>query len=931
MRCFSCRFIHTKVLPVVSLLCVCFLLPVSALAQMGGDYDASWTTVDCGGGESTGGKYTVVSTFGQADAGTVSGGKYTFEGGFLTQELYAGRTWYADDDAPDDPCCGNPDYSDPCEDGTTEHPFDAIQEAIDIANDGDTVIVLPGTYTGDDNRDIDFDELAITVRSTDPNDPNIVAATVIDCNGTPADPHRGFIFENEEEADSILSGLTIINSYASDGGGIYCDGTNPTITSCTFSGNSAILGGGMYNNGSSPTVTGCTFSGNSAIQGGGMANDDGSPTVTSCTFTGNSAHIGGGMANDGGSPILNNCTFIDNIATSNGGGIWNQENNAAVTDCTFSSNSADDVGGGMYNEYSSPTLTNCTFRGNLADAGGGGMFNTESSSPMITDCNFSGNTAEYDGGAIYNEESSPMLTNCTFGGNFGDHGGGMRNWSSSPTLAKCTFSGNLADGTGGGICNEYGSPTLTDCNFTGNLGWGGGGGMFNENSSPTLTNCTFSRNSADWGGGGGILNDESSPVLTNCTFTENLADCTFTENLADYDDGGGIYNENESDPTLTNCTFSGNSADWGGGIYNDDSSPTLTNCTFSGNVAEDSGGGMYNDEQSGATLANCILWGNTASDGNEIALFNSSTIDVNYCDVKGGQGGVYVGSGCTVNWGDGNIDTDPCFVDTGYWADANDPNITVEPNDPNATWIDGDYHLRPRSPCIDVGDNDSVPEDTNDLDGDGNTTEPIPWDLDGHPRIVDGNNDGNSVVDMGAYEYFPFVATFDVNERTRIDRTWFRYKCWVTMENRSPHAVENVGLELVDVPDNIEVNDPCVSYPYIEAESSATSEDTCTFDVNRIEPIKLAEIVWRITYEIAGTGEEMQQMSSTVVLLEPVGLASGDITGEGIVDIDDVARMADDWLGSGSLADIYPAPPYGDDIVNFQDFTILAENWLAGE
>ncbi len=60
-------------------------------------------------------------------------------------------------------------------------------------------------------------------------------------------------------------------------------------------------------------------------------------------------------------------------------------------------------------------------------------------------------------------------------------------------------------------------------------------------------------------------------------------------------------------------------------------------------------------------------------------------------------------------------------------------------------------------------------------------------------------------------------------------------------------------------------------------------------------------------------------------------LSSGDITGEGVVDIDDLARMADDWLQSGSLADIYPAPPYGDDIVNFQDFAVLADNWLMGK
>jgi len=54
---------------------------------------------------------------------------------------------------------------------------------------------------------------------------------------------------------------------------------------------------------------------------------------------------------------------------------------------------------------------------------------------------------------------------------------------------------------------------------------------------------------------------------------------------------------------------------------------------------------------------------------------------------------------CIQGWsgtlgGTGNIEADPCFVEPGFWADANDPNIVVEPNDPNALWIDGDYHLK---------------------------------------------------------------------------------------------------------------------------------------------------------------------------------------------------------------------------------------------
>ncbi|MHC4621490.1 MAG: hypothetical protein ACYTEQ_27425 [Planctomycetota bacterium] len=62
--------------------------------------------------------------------------------------------------------------------------YATIQAAIDDCNDVDAVIVEPNTYTGPGNRDIDFLGKAITVRSTDPEDANVVAATVIDCQSS---------------------------------------------------------------------------------------------------------------------------------------------------------------------------------------------------------------------------------------------------------------------------------------------------------------------------------------------------------------------------------------------------------------------------------------------------------------------------------------------------------------------------------------------------------------------------------------------------------------------------------------------------------------------------------------------------------------------------------------------------------------------------
>ena len=280
-----------------------------------------------------------------------------------------------------------------------------------------------------------------------------------------------------------------------------------------------------------------------------------------------------------------------------------------------------------------------------------------------------------------------------------------------------------------------------------------GGGMYNYNSSPTVTNCTFSSNTANYGGG--MYNVSSSPTITNCTFNNNSASYY----------GGGMYNWGSA--TVTNCTFNNNSASYcGGGMYNG-GSPTITNCTFSGNQAYSSdypycfGGGICCYGNRTTKIINCILYGDMASDGNEIALFSSSIADVNYSDVNDGNAAVYIDPGCTLIWGR-NIDADPCFVEPGYWGDVNDPNTVVEPNNPNAMWFDGNYRLLSDSPCIDAGDNNSVPPDYADLDYDGDMNEPTPLDLYGYPRIIDGDCNGTAIVDMGAYEFnYAYMGDFD--------------------------------------------------------------------------------------------------------------------------------------------------------------------------
>lgn len=172
--------------------------------------------------------------------------------------------------------------------------YPTIQAAIDDANDGDLVLIAPGIYTGDGNRDIDFKGKAITVRSQDGP-----RTCIIDCQGSEAEPHRGFHFHSGEDANSILEGVSIINGYADDGAGIRCWDASPRIVSCTVSGNTAVFaGGGVFASHSSLLIASCILSGNEAGGDGGGIYCDGDQGAT-----------------------IRNCTIIDNRAGGRGGGV----------------------------------------------------------------------------------------------------------------------------------------------------------------------------------------------------------------------------------------------------------------------------------------------------------------------------------------------------------------------------------------------------------------------------------------------------------------------------------------------------------------------------------------------------------------------------------------------------------------------------------
>jgi len=268
--------------------------------------------------------------------------------------------------------------------------YPTIQAAINDANNGDIIVVSPGTYTGDGNRDIDFGGRAIIVRSIDANDPDIVAATVIDCNGTDEEPHRGFYFHNGEDTNSVLDGLTITNGYANYGGGIYCaSGSSPTIKSCIIIDNFATTdGGGIY--GCDGRIADCHISdNNSGRWGGGLCECNGE--IDGCIIEGNQSnnnHSGGGLANCDGKII--NCKIVGNSSSCYGGGLAGCD--AEIRNCTISDNWSEDGGGGL-----------------------------KSCHGKIVNCLIANNSTPMSGGAF--RDCSGEIVSCTIIGNSGRHGG----------------------------------------------------------------------------------------------------------------------------------------------------------------------------------------------------------------------------------------------------------------------------------------------------------------------------------------------------------------------------------------------------------------------------------------------------------------------------------------------------------------------------
>ena len=517
------------------------------------------------------------------------------------------------------------------------------------------------------------------------------------------------------------------------------------------------------------------------------------------------------------------------------------------------------------------------------------------------------------GGGIYNDGGNTVIANCTITGNWAmASGGGMYNDSSSATVENCTFSHNSSGSLGGGMYNYWSDwLVISGCTFIQNSAGDWGGGVFNENSNPMLTVCKFTANQADSYGGGMYNYDISSPTLTNCTFTGNLAGANFTG-------GGGMFNYWYSSPTMINCLFNGNQADFGGGIYNEYYCDVdVLSCTLSGNSAG-YGGGIYN-YLSDPTLTNCILWGNNTSfGGNEIYNNPTCTPTISYCDIYGSGGS---GAGWDPNLGTdggGNIGDNPLFIrdpndgGDGWGDDPCTPGVDEGRNNDY-----GDLRLSiPGSPCVDSGSNPAVPADAADLDGDGNTAEKTPWDLDGNARILDGNGDSTATVDMGAWEFAQaFIA------RTPAQFTFFVARPSFDSEPQSLY-ISNSGAGQL----NWQITCGC---NWLDADPNSGSSTASPDEV--LLTTDTSSLAWgSYSCQLTISSPDVANSPQTVQVDLNI-IIKADFDADGDVDLVDFGMFALAWLKAQGQDGYNPVCDIAEPSNNFIDEADLAafgQNWL---
>lgn len=297
-------------------------------------------------------------------------------------------------------------------DGGGDHT--TIQAGLDAAAGCDTVLVAPGIYTGDDNRNLSFGYKNLVLMSEEG-----LGNTIIDCEGQ---DRAIYLYSTGQDTTTVIRGFWIRNGYTDNynGAGLMFYGVGAVVEDCLISDCVASHNGGGLSIQYSRVpvkVRNCVFERNAAaFRGGGAIVDHASAAIRRCLFQDNSTTDFSHDSNGGGALHLNSidyysdvcyvsrCTFANNSSTGNGTGVHAEDsaNWGSITQSVITFNR-----GASFGFYSDPMFENLTFSNIYGNEGGdvepgystlvdgdplfcdmaGGSFNLCSNSPCLPENN----------------------------------------------------------------------------------------------------------------------------------------------------------------------------------------------------------------------------------------------------------------------------------------------------------------------------------------------------------------------------------------------------------------------------------------------------------------------------------------------------------------------------------------------------------------
>ena len=349
--------------------------------------------------------------------------------------------------------------------------------------------------------------------------------------------------------------------------------------------------------------------------------------------------------------------------------------------------------------------------------------------PVVIFNSGEGPNSVLNGFTLQNGRADGTISNQNF------DGGGVSIHSTSPTITNNIIQHNTACASGGGIAVEFSSSRIEGNTVQNNTqsgcsgGYGGGIAIGGAGQAQIIGNVIVNNTWPSGDGGGISMNAAGTPTIRNNIITGNAA-----TGVSPASQGGGISMINDSAALIVQNLIYNNSAGQGGGIYfgvpSGDRGPVLVNNTIVGNFGGSQGSAVY-----------------AQGFDNQVQFFNNilsgpSGQNAVYCDAT------YIPQPPTFTNNDAYSPNGTGLAGTCASQSGQNGNISVDPQFVNVAT--GDFHLQTTSPAIDAGTNaaPSLPQ----------------TDFAGNPRILDGNNDCVSTIDLGPYELVRAAnASFSTN------------------------------------------------------------------------------------------------------------------------------------------------------------------------